>query len=160
MEHLWSPWRIEYIRLAKSGEEQGCILCDKPNEQDDTENLILARGDYNFVIMNRYPYIAGHLMVAPLRHTALLEDLSPEELLEHFQLVQKCIRALRSVWNPGGFNMGMNMGRVAGAGVDQHIHTHIVPRWAGDTNFMPVIASTGVVNSSLKETYLELKPYF
>ncbi|MDD5486398.1 MAG: HIT domain-containing protein [Dehalococcoidales bacterium] len=160
MEHLWAPWRIEYIRLAKSGEEKGCILCDKPAEENDEENLVLARGSHNFVIMNRYPYSAGHLMVAPLRHTALLEDLDPQELLEHFQLVQKCISVIRGLWSPAGFNMGMNMGRVAGAGIDQHIHTHVVPRWAGDTNFMPVIASTGVVNSSLQETYLELKPHF
>ncbi len=160
MEKLWAPWRMEYIQLAKSGKEEGCFLCDNPKEIPSEENLVLTRGDYNSIIMNRYPYAAGHLMVAPLRHTALLEELSPEELLEHFQLVQKCIRTIRSLWSPEGFNMGMNMGRVAGAGVDQHIHTHIVPRWAGDTNFMPIIASTGVVNASLKEVYRELKPLF
>ncbi|MBN1368969.1 MAG: HIT domain-containing protein [Dehalococcoidaceae bacterium] len=160
MQHLWAPWRIEYIRLAKSGQEKGCILCDKPAEGDDSANLLLHRGRYNFVIMNRYPYSAGHLMIAPYRHTCLLEDLGDDELLEHFQLVQMCIRIIRRLWNPAGFNMGMNMGRIAGAGIDQHIHTHVVPRWAGDTNFMPVIAGTGVVSSALDENYRELKPEF
>ena len=160
MEHLWAPWRIEYIRLAKSGQEKGCILCDKPLETTDAANLILYRGKHNFVIMNRYPYSSGHLMVAPYRHTSLLESLSSEELLEHFGLVQKCITIIRRLWNPDGFNMGMNMGRIAGAGIDQHIHTHVVPRWAGDTNFMPIIASTGVISSALDENYTELVDEF
>jgi ATP adenylyltransferase len=160
LEHLWAPWRIEYIRLAKSGQEEGCILCDKPSETADAANLVLHRGSHNFVIMNRYPYSSGHLMVAPYRHTDLLESLSGEELLEHFQLVQKCISIIRRLWSPAGFNMGMNMGRIAGAGIDQHIHTHVVPRWAGDTNFMPVIASTGVISSALDENYAELVEEF
>lgn len=160
MQHLWAPWRIEYIRLAKSGREEGCILCDKPAASDDSANLVLYRGRFNFVIMNRYPYSAGHLMVAPYRHTSLLEQLEGDELLEHFQIVQMCIRIIRRLWNPAGFNMGMNLGRIAGAGIDQHIHTHVVPRWAGDTNFMPVIAGTGVVNCALDENYRELKPEF
>ncbi len=160
MDQLWAPWRIEYIRLAKSDEDHGCILCQKPAENSDSKNLILYRGRYNFVVMNRYPYSAGHLMVVPFRHTSLLESLNSAELLEHFQLVQKSIAIIRRLWNPAGFNVGMNMGRVAGAGIDQHIHTHIVPRWAGDTNFMPVIASTGVVSSALEDNYAELKPEF
>ncbi len=160
MEHIWAPWRIEYIRLAKNGGDSDCILCDKPAEANDESNLLLFRGEYNFVIMNRYPYSAGHLMIAPYRHTALLESLERNELLEHFQLVQKTIVIIRRLWNPAGFNMGMNMGRVAGAGIDQHIHTHVVPRWAGDTSFMPVIASTGVVNAALSESYAELFPEF
>lgn len=160
MERLWAPWRIEYIRLAKSGQEQGCILCQKPAENLDTVNLILFRGKYNYVIMNRYPYSAGHLMIAPFRHTSCLEDLSKTELLEHYTIVQRGLGIIRRLWKPDGFNIGMNLGRIAGAGIDQHIHTHLVPRWAGDTNFMPVIAGTGVVSTALEENYRELEPEF
>ncbi len=156
MEQLWAPWRIEYIRLAKSDQDGECVLCEKPAEANDEKNLILLRARYNFVIMNRYPYSPGHVMVAPYQHTSLLESLDEEVLLEHFKLVQECIVIIRKLWSPAGFNMGMNMGRVAGAGIDKHIHTHIVPRWTGDTNFMPVIASTKVVSSALDENYSEL----
>lgn len=160
MERLWAPWRVEYIQLDKNGGDEGCILCEKPAEANDTANLILLRARHNFVIMNRYPYSPGHLMVAPYRHTPLLESLKEDVLLEHFKLVQECITIIRKLWNPAGFNMGMNMGRVAGAGIDKHIHTHVVPRWAGDTNFMPVIASTRVISSALDENYAELVPEF
>ena len=157
MEHLWAPWRIEYIEMEKP---QGCILCDKPRENTDALNYILYRGDKNFVILNKYPYNAGHLMIAPYRHIASMEELSDAELHEHFEIVRLGIKVLRQVYNPQGFNIGTNMGRSAGAGIDDHIHTHIVPRWQGDANFMPVIADTKVVNESLAETYERLKGKF
>ena len=153
MDHLWAPWRIEYILSEKP---DVCILCEKPKEQKDKENLILYRGKKNFVIMNRYPYNPGHLMICPYRHTSTLEDLDPDEILEHYQIVQKCITTLRRVSNPEGFNIGMNMGKVAGAGIDEHIHTHIVPRWNGDTNVMHVLADTRVVPEALAVTYDKL----
>ena len=157
MEHLWAPWRMEYVKIAK---EEGCILCRKPLESNDPANYILHRGRHNFIIMNSYPYNTGHLMVAPNRHVADLEGLTDEELGEHYRLVQHSIVVLKQVLEPEGFNIGMNLGRIAGAGVDKHIHTHIVPRWGGDTNFMPVIANTDVVNEALQETYDKLVDKF
>ncbi|HEX78799.1 MAG TPA: HIT domain-containing protein [Dehalococcoidia bacterium] len=157
MEHLWAPWRMQYIKIAK---EEGCILCQKPRENSDTANYILYRGRHNFIIMNCYPYNSGHLMIAPNRHIASLEKLTDEELYEHYKLVQRSIAVLKEEFKPEGFNVGMNLGRIAGAGVDKHIHTHIVPRWAGDTNFMPVIADTDVVNEALVETYERLAGKF
>lgn len=157
MEHLWAPWRAQYIQKAK---EEGCILCQKAAEKNDELNYILYRGKKNFIIMNTYPYNAAHLMVAPYRHIANLDELTDEERDEHFKLVSRSTRILRQVYRPDGFNIGMNLGRVAGAGIDKHIHTHIVPRWQGDTNFMPVIADTKVVNEALAETYQKLKGKF
>lgn len=157
MEHLWAPWRMEYIKIAK---EKGCILCRKPQENSDVANYILHHGQHNFVIMNCYPYNSGHLMIAPNRHVADLEELTDEELGEHYHLVQHSIRVLKQAFKPEGFNIGMNLGRIAGAGVDKHLHTHIVPRWAGDTNFMPVIGDTDVVNEALRETYKRLVDKF
>lgn len=157
MDQLRAPWRIEYIKMPKN---KGCILCDKPKEADDAANLILYRGKLNFIIMNRYPYNAGHLMVAPYRHIATPEDFTEEELLEHYQIVRRAISVLRKVFHPDGFNTGMNLGKVAGAGIDTHIHTHLVPRWLGDTNFMPVLTGTKVISSALEESYQELKAGF
>ena len=154
MEQLWAPWRIKYIEIAK---QEGCILCDKPREDNDELNYILYRGQKNFIIMNSYPYNAGHLMVAPYRHVAALDELTDDELREHFALASRCVRVLRQAFRPDGFNIGVNMGRVAGAGVDKHIHSHIVPRWLGDSNFMPVTADTKVINEALAETYQKLK---
>lgn len=154
MEHIWAPWRIEYVLREK---EKGCILCDKPKEGEDSDNLILYRGERNFVIMNNYPYNPGHLMVAPYRHIADLQGLSAEELYEHFDIVRRSATALSEALNPDGFNIGINIGRVAGAGVVGHIHTHIVPRWQGDTNFMPVIAEAKVIAEGLAATYAKLK---
>ena len=154
MEHIWAPWRIEYVLREK---EKGCIFCDKPKEDKDSDNLILYRGESNFVIMNNYPYNPGHLMVAPYRHIADLQGLSAEELYEHFDIVRKSATALRETLNPDGFNIGINMGRVDGAGIEGHIHTHIVPRWQGDTNFMPITAETKVIAEALAATYAKLK---
>jgi len=157
MEQIWAPWRINYIQMEKP---KGCILCDKPKENNDASNYILYRGDKNFVIMNSYPYNPGHLMIAPYRHVANLEELTEEELHEHFEIVSRGIKILRQVFNPGGFNIGINLGKVAGAGIDDHFHTHIVPRWHGDTNFMPVISDVRVVPEALAETYKKLRGKF
>ena len=154
MKQLWAPWRIEYIRSPK---HDGCIFCDFPREHRDGERLILYRGKLSFIIMNNYPYNPGHVMIAPYRHVGKWEDLDDDELLEIMKLSQLVIKALKEVMNPDGFNMGVNLGRVAGAGIDDHVHLHIVPRWNGDTNFMPVIADTKVIPESLQEAYYELK---
>jgi ATP adenylyltransferase len=154
MEHIWAPWRVEYIRMEKPPE---CILCKKPQESDDEANYILYRGKRNFVILNSWPYNPGHLMVAPYRHVASLEHLDDEELLEHFDIVRRSTSMLRRIFNPNGFNIGINLGRTAGAGIEDHFHTHIVPRWEGDTNFMPVIHDTKVIPEGLASTYSKLK---
>ena len=157
MERIWAPWRIQYIRQEKP---EGCILCEKPGQKKDTQNYILYCGDKNFVILNTYPYNPGHLMVAPYRHVANIEELTEEERNEHFEMVSRSVRVLRQVFNPGGFNIGINAGKVAGAGIDEHFHTHIVPRWQGDTNFMPVLADIRVVPEALTETYQKLRGKF
>jgi len=157
MEQIWAPWRIEYIEMEKP---KGCILCDKPKENNDALNYILYRGDKNFVIMNTYPYNPGHLLIAPYRHIANLEELSDEELYEHWQIVSRSLKILRQAFNPGGFNIGINLGRAAGAGIEEHVHTHIVPRWHADTNFMPVLTNIRVLPQALAETYEKLKGKF
>ena len=157
MEQLWAPWRIEYIKKA---DKVGCIFCQKPAEESDASNYILFRGLKNFIIMNSYPYNPGHLMIAPYRHVASLDELTKEELVEHHEIVRCSVTVLTKVFKPDGFNIGMNLGRVAGAGVDKHIHSHIVPRWNGDTNFMPLIAETKVINEALEETYQKLADKF
>jgi len=157
MEHIWAPWRIRYIQQEKV---EGCFLCDKPKENKDTQNYILHRGQKNFVILNSYPYNPGHLMVVPYRHVDSPEKLTDEELHEHYEMVRHSLGVLKEVFKPGGFNVGMNLGRVAGAGIDDHIHTHIVPRWAGDTNFMPVMDDVRVIPQALAECYEKLKGKF
>ncbi len=157
MKHIWAPWRMEYIKMDKSG---GCILCEKPKENNDKANYILYRGDKNFVMMNSYPYNPGHLLVVPYRHVANLDELINEELHEHIEIISRSIKILRQVFDPGGFNLGTNIGRAAGAGIADHVHSHVVPRWQGDTNFMPVIADTGVIPEALAETYQKLKGKF
>ncbi len=153
MRRIWAPWRMEYIQMEKP---EGCILCDKPKQNNDVSNYILYRGDRNFVIMNSYPYNPAHLMIAPYRHIAKLEELTDGERNEHFEIVGRSIKVLKQVFNPGGFNIGINIGRVAGAGIDDHIQTHVVPRWQGDTNFMAVIADIKVIHEALAETYEKL----
>ncbi len=157
MEHLWAPWRAEYILEQKP---KGCILCENPGEEKDTKNLVLYRGKLNFIIMNKYPYNAGHLMVAPFRHVPSPEDFTEDELDEHYRLVKRCLTVLHEALNPHGFNVGMNLGKVAGAGIAEHCHTHIVPRWEGDNNFMPVLADTRVISQSMKAIYDQLKGKF
>ena len=154
MERIWAPWRIQYIQMEKP---EGCILCEKPGQNNDAQNYILHRGDKNFIILNSYPYNPGHLMVAPYRHVASLEKLTDEERQEHFEIVSRSVRVLKQVFNPGGFNIGINLGKAAGAGIEDHFHTHIVPRWQGDTNFMPVLSDVRVLPEALADTYQKLK---
>jgi len=157
MDTLWAPWRIEYIKQPK---EQGCIFCLKPAENQDQKNLIIYRGKTSFIIMNFYPYNNGHLMVVPYRHIADLSDLDPDERLELMSLLALSKEALKITMSPHGFNIGMNLGEVAGAGVKDHLHFHIVPRWNGDTNFMPILGHTKVVSEGLNETREKLEKAF
>ncbi len=157
-EILWAPWRIEYIENADR--PPGCIFCLKPREADDRANLITCRGKSAFVILNRYPYNNGHLMVVPRRHTAELSDLADDEKLELVELLIASQRALTEVMRPQGFNIGMNLGRCAGAGIAEHLHFHVVPRWNGDTNFMPVLGHTKVVSEGLEQTWAKLVKAF
>lgn len=154
MKKIWSSWRVEYIRSEKA---KGCIFCQKPEENKDEQNYILFRGKTSFVLLNKYPYNPGHLMIAPFRHLATLDELTDEELFEHFDSVRSSVRALKEAYKPEGFNIGINLGRVAGAGVEGHVHTHVVPRWNGDTNFMPVLSDTKVLSEALASTYAQLK---
>ncbi|MEM7009013.1 MAG: HIT domain-containing protein [Thermodesulfobacteriota bacterium] len=149
MKTLWAPWRIEYITGEKN---EGCIFCNKPKEGKDKENLILYKGESSFIIMNRYPYSNGHLMAVPYRHTNNMSELNENERLELMNLTTKCIEIL-NVMKPDGFNVGMNLGTAGGAGIDDHLHFHIVPRWSGDTNFMPLIADVKVMPEYLEDTY-------
>lgn len=154
MENLWAPWREKFVLCEK---EPGCFLCRTSKDKQDRKNLILYRGEKCFVIMNRYPYNTGHLMVAPYRHVGRLEKLKDEELTELWKTSQVCLKVLKSTMKPHGFNLGMNLGKVSGAGVADHIHLHIVPRWQGDTNFMPIVAGTKVVSVGLSGTYSRLR---
>ena len=155
MERLYSPWRSQYIEgLSKS---EGCFLCDALKENNDEKNLILYRGKKAFVIMNLFPYNAGHLMVCPNEHIGDFTSIDEETLCEISLLTQKMVKLLKLVLKPDGFNIGYNLGKAAGAGLESHIHNHIVPRWVGDTNFMPAIGEVRVISQDLREIYLKLK---
>lgn len=157
MEQLWAPWRMRYIETADRPD--GCIFCTKPEEQADEENLILARGERCFIIMNAFPYSNGHLMISPYRHTANLDDLEDDELLELMTMTRRAVNTLKSAFKPDGFNIGVNMGRIAGAGIADHVHIHVVPRWSGDTNFMTVLGDIRVIPESLAVVYGRLKEH-
>jgi ATP adenylyltransferase len=157
MKRLWAPWRADYIREPAPA---GCIFCNKLQENKDAENLILLRGELNFVIMNAFPYNPGHLLVVPYRHLGKLEELKAGERKEHYELVSRCVGILRSCVKTENFNLGMNLGRAAGAGIVDHIHTHVVPRWNGDNNFMPVLAETRVLSEANGDIYKKLKVLF
>jgi ATP adenylyltransferase len=150
---------MQYIDTAKSSEEpEGCIFCDKPQAGNDEETYILARSGRAFAILNAFPYNPGHLMIAPFRHVGDLVELQPEETADAHALIQRSLVALRKASNPDGFNIGMNLGRVAGAGIPGHVHWHVVPRWNGDTNYMTVVGETRVLPELLGETYAKLRP--
>ena len=158
MRQLWAPWRMAYLR----GEHQpmdGCIFCEKLNYPDEQEH-ILHRGKFCYVTLNRFPYTNGHLLVVPYVHTGVLEDLDDPTSLELMQLVRHSIRQLRQIYQPQGFNVGVNEGSAAGAGVPKHVHLHIVPRWEGDANYMTVVGDTRIIPDSLEATYAALKPLF
>ena len=150
MKVLWAPWRMAYIAGDR---EQGCLLCSKLNGRDDRGNLILCRSSDSFVMLNRFPYTSGHLMVAPNRHVASLDELNEGEMVALMALLKQSIIILKRALKPDGFNVGVNIGSVAGAGIEDHIHFHIVPRWNGDTNFMPVLVETRVMPEYLEKTY-------
>jgi ATP adenylyltransferase len=162
---LWAPWRISYILDKKDGEvssdvAKGCLFCRLPQEGEDRENLILKRTRYSYVMLNRYPYSSGHLLVLPLKHAADLNELEQESYLDLMLLLKESIGHLQTAMQPAGINAGINMGEAAGAGIAAHLHFHIVPRWPGDHNFMPVIADTMVIPQHLDSAYEMLKPYF
>jgi ATP adenylyltransferase len=154
MKHLWSPWRLEYLIEPKT---EGCIFCHAAESDHDRENLVLLRGERAFVILNRFPYNNGHFMVVPYSHVPSLEDLDEPVLTEMMLLLNRGLGALRAIMSPDGFNVGANLGQVAGAGIEDHVHLHAVPRWAGDTNFMPVVGEMRVVPQTWMQTYDDLK---
>jgi ATP adenylyltransferase len=153
MDHIWAPWRIEYIERPKN---DGCIFCEKLRAGADRENLILHRGRHVFLVLNLYPYNPGHVMVTPYLHTSRMGDLSTEAVVEMWELADRTMEAIREAMRPEGFNLGLNLGAVAGAGVRDHLHLHVVPRWQGDTNFMPVLAETNVMPEHLSRTWEKL----
>jgi ATP adenylyltransferase len=159
-ERIWAPWRLKYVKDASKDSGDECIFCAKPEQNDDEANLIVHRGERCFVILNLFPYTNGHLMVAPYEHVGSLPEVEPETVAEMMALAQQGIRVLGDVYGPQGFNVGCNQGRVAGAGVEHHIHMHVVPRWGGDTNFMPVLADTRVMPQSLEDSFAALKGKF
>ncbi|MEZ0394637.1 MAG: HIT domain-containing protein [Desulfurococcaceae archaeon] len=151
---LWNPWRFEYVRSASKAEV--CLFCALQRKEDE-EALIVHRGRHSFVVMNAFPYNTGHLMIAPYRHVGSLEALSEEELSELVMLVAKSLRVLRVAFNPDGFNVGVNIGRAAGAGVPDHVHVHVVPRWTGDNNFIAVLTQTKTLPMALEEAYRTIR---
>ena len=154
MKTMWAPWRIDYITGEK---EEGCIFCKALAEND---HLTLYKGEHSMVVMNKYPYINGHLLVAPVRHLSTLDQLQRDETGLLLKTVEQSVAILKTVMNPDGFNVGLNLGRVAGAGVEEHLHFHIVPRWFGDTNALTVFADVRVIPEHLEATFNNLKPYF
>ncbi|MCK4558441.1 MAG: HIT domain-containing protein [Calditrichia bacterium] len=159
MERLWAPWRLEYIKSTQD-DEQECIFCQKQKETDDKENLIVYRSNLSFVIMNKFPYNNGHLMVVPYIHEADLTKFTDDVLLDMQHLLQLSLKALNETMNPHGINIGVNLGRSAGAGIVDHLHYHMVPRWNGDTNYMPVLAGTKVISEALEDSWQKLHTSF
>ena len=157
---IWAPWRLAYVKDAAKDSEDECIFCAKPAAEDDKATLIVHRGEHSFVILNLFPYTNGHLMVAPYAHIGRIQEIPPETTAEMMGFAQLAMSRLEDVYEPHGFNVGFNQGRVAGAGVEHHIHMHVVPRWGGDTNFMPVIADTRVMPQTLEQSYEALKGAF
>jgi ATP adenylyltransferase len=160
MKRLWTPWRMQYLTGAdKSHSAPGCVFCAKVSAPDESEH-VLCRGQFAYITLNRYPYNNGHLMVVPYVHVASLEDLDPPTLTELMLLMNRGLAALRAAYEPDGFNIGVNLGRAAGAGIAEHVHIHIVPRWNADTNFMPIVGETRVIPEMLDQTYARLRLLF
>ena len=156
MKRLLSPWRMKYIQNSKSNDE-GCIFCDAITKYDNEANLVIARGTTSFALLNLFPYTSGHMMVAPFDHKTNLDELTPHSRSEMMELVSQCIVVLKKVYNPQAFNVGANIGEAAGAGVPGHVHLHIVPRWAGDTNFMSTVGEVRVLPESIDQTYSRVR---
>lgn len=157
MDYLWTPWRYQYMKEAASGTQPECIFCDAVARKDDSQTLIVLRAAKTFIILNRYPYTSGHVMIVPYAHVPELGACAPDALAEMMQLAQRVEAACRQVYKPDGMNLGMNLGRAAGAGVAGHIHLHVLPRWFGDTNFMTVAGETRVHPEDLPTTYSRLR---
>ncbi|MCS7090745.1 MAG: HIT domain-containing protein [Verrucomicrobiota bacterium] len=157
MELLHAPWRIQYILAPKPPRGNGSLFTQIAQSNDDEANLVVARDRSCFALLNRYPYNGGHLMVVPYRQVSELEELTLDELADLMRLTRRCVAALKRLMNPDGFNIGLNQGRAAGAGIEEHLHLHVVPRWVGDTNFMPVLADTKVLPEALNETATRLR---
>ena len=155
MDHIYSPWRKEYFDRDKNS--PACVFCEAIRQLDSPENLIIFRGKLAFVILNRYPYTSGHLMVVPFQHSSALSELTDDTMLEMMQLTQKAVSVIGQEYQPQGFNIGMNLGAVAGAGITEHLHMHVVPRWQGDANFVSVIGQTRVLPETLEETYYRMR---
>ena len=160
MEVKFTPWRMAYIKSADVSADSECVLCDKGRSTNDAADLVLYHGATCYVIMNLYPYNTGHLMVTPYHHTADLPELGATTASELFELTRRSVALLGQALMPHGFNIGMNLGRTAGAGIDEHLHMHIVPRWNGDANFMPIVGGTKLIPESLEQTYAKLRPLF
>lgn len=158
IKQLWAPWRMEFLKSGPKG--GGCIFCDLPKAKNDKKSLILFQAKEVFVILNKYPYNNGHLMIVPYQHTADLGDLSPKETAEMWSYAQEAVEALKKEYRPEGFNIGMNIGRAGGAGIKEHLHLHVVPRWSGDFNFMPVLADAKSIPQHLDASYETLKKHF
>ncbi len=158
MKLIWAPWRMAYIE--EGAKKKGCIFCDKPEERDSRLSLVLAETAHSVVMLNKYPYNNGHLLLAPKRHEDQLSRLPPEEYEDLCEALRSSVDILLKALKPGGFNLGMNLGRCAGAGVEDHVHWHVVPRWEGDTNFMPVVGEVRVIPQHLLESYDRLSPFF
>lgn len=158
MKVLWAPWRMEYVSSDNNKGE--CIFCTGDDRSQDERRLILFIGNWSIILMNRFPYINGHLLIAPLRHVSTLDALSSEEKLDLITKVEKSIGVLKEAMNPEGFNVGLNLGKIAGAGVEDHVHFHVVPRWNGDTNYMTVFGEVRVIPEHIQATYQKLLPFF
>ncbi|MDZ7731360.1 MAG: HIT domain-containing protein [Natrialbaceae archaeon] len=153
MDQLFAPWRIEWVRRDDRTMDGECVFCSLPRQDSDRENLVVARSDSAYVLLNNYPYNPGHLLVIPYVHEADYPSLSDDVLLDHSKLTQRALQALETALNPDGFNTGMNLGTAAGGSIGDHLHTHVVPRWSGDTNFMPIVDDTKVIVEALDATY-------
>jgi len=158
MKRLYSPWRSAYIKTFKNEKKtKRCLFCRIAKEKNDTKNLVVWRGKTCYVLMNLFPYNAGHVLIVPYRHTASFEDLSPEEHAEAMKATARCMKALKKLSKPHGFNFGANLGRVAGAGIEHHVHFHLVPRWNGDTNFLPILSDTKLISEDMRNTWKKLR---
>ena len=155
MDHIWTPWRMKYIQ--ENEKSSGCVFCTAANAADDAEQLIFFRGKTAFMILNRYPYTSGHVMCVPYVHESRLHDLSRKTRIEIMELTSKAVEVLQRVYQPDGFNVGLNLGEMAGAGIAKHLHMHIVPRWGGDTNFMSSVGNTRVLPESLEDTFQRIR---
>lgn len=158
MRIIFAPWRYDYVK--NSDNTTSCVFCDIEASSDDEASLVVYRGQHNFVVLNRYPYVSGHMMIVPCSHVDQLDLLSQEARVEMMALTNVVVRALRDLYNPQGFNVGMNIGPAAGAGIADHLHMHAMPRWGGDTNFITVIGDTRVIPEDLSETYKKMRDWF